>query len=195
MHIPKIKHWVGFSFDLTMWVMNVEFWVMNMGWTITILRTAWGTHGNLGSTIRASLGAWWEHTGLNTSMGYQMLQYFVKFTFSLCQLHIGKMQSWHSPILKLKLSGLHSHVDNSTMLFAKSSSSLHLPTAWMFFFSLPKLFPQKIRLPPLFSPFFFFTKFLGLPPLAFLSFSLFVIFLTCGSLKLGKSPFKIQTTK
>jgi hypothetical protein len=31
-------------------------------------------------------------------------------------------------------------------------------------------------LPPLFFP-FFFTKFLGLPPLAFLSFSLFVIFL------------------
>ncbi len=158
------------------------------------LRTAWGTHGNLGNTQRASLRAWWEHTGLNMSMGYQMLQSFVKFTFPLCQLHIGKMQSWHSPILELELSGLHSLVDNSTLLFAKSSSSLYLPTAWMFFFSVcPNFFPRKLDCPLFFSP-FFFTKFLGLPPLAFLSFSLFVIFFTYGSLKLGKSPFKIQTT-
>lgn len=74
---------------------------------------------------------------------------FANSTLAKCKVDIAQFSSW-------KLSGLHSQVDNSTLLFAKSSSSLHLPTAWMFFFfSLPKLFPQKIRLPPLFSPFFF----------------------------------------
>lgn len=77
--------------------------------------------------------------------------------FPLCQLHIGKMQSWHSPILKLKIVRLHSQVDNSTLLFAKSSSSLHLPTAWMFFFFsvCPNFFSRKLDCPLFFAPFFF----------------------------------------
>jgi hypothetical protein len=135
MHTPKIKDWVGFF-----------LWSNYVGYKRRILGNEYGiNHHNienrlrntweLENTIRASSRAWWEHTlGWTWVWDTQCsrilstaLFFFANSTLAKCKVDIAQFSSW-------KLSGLHSQVDNFELLFAKSSSSLHLSNAWMFFF-------------------------------------------------------------